>query len=240
MAPRTPIVLEHTTLEQTLAYILSNAAAPTTIVFAGLKNDLFAQLSPPPDPEGTDSPASPTHCPSSAWAVPTLKLLASSRGIKMVFCPDITHLRAYLGTNQHQPDRNDEMCQHGGSQERILALINPIALHRPTSTFSAQGLNRTFAAAVEAAFRSKAKLVIAECNPSSSGAATDVSGEDSEVGERSPNVPAPDLWDEEVSILNVTTKSFGIGGRGWVGRTVKLRAVAGRWCVFQTLAELVE
>lgn len=44
---------------------------------------------------------------------------------------------------------------------------------------------------------------------------------------------ASNPWDDEVSILNVTTKSFGAGERGWVGRTVKVRAVVGRWCVFQ-------
>ena len=40
-------------------------------------------------------------------------------------------------------------------------------------------------------------------------------------------------WDEEVSLLNVTTKSFGAGERGWVGRTVRVRAVVGRWCGFR-------
>ena len=42
-------------------------------------------------------------------------------------------------------------------------------------------------------------------------------------------------WEEEVSILNVTTKSFGAGERGWVGRTVTVRAVVGRWCVFRDM-----
>ena len=52
--------------------------------------------------------------------------------------------------------------------------------------------------------------------------------------EQPPGVTNP--WDEEVSILNVTTKSFGVGERGWVGRTVKLRTVAARWCMFESLA----
>lgn len=39
-------------------------------------------------------------------------------------------------------------------------------------------------------------------------------------------------WDEQLSMLNVTTKTFGIGERGWVGRTVSVRQVAGRWCDF--------
>ena len=32
--------------------------------------------------------------------------------------------------------------------------------------------------------------------------------------------------------MNVTTKSFGAGGPGWVGRTVTVRRVAERWFVF--------
>lgn len=45
------------------------------------------------------------------------------------------------------------------------------------------------------------------------------------------------VWDEEVSILNVTTRSFGAGERGWVGRTVAVSGVVGRWCKFVSLPE---
>lgn len=42
-------------------------------------------------------------------------------------------------------------------------------------------------------------------------------------------------WDEHLSMLNVTTKTFGVGERGWVGRTVTVRQVAARWCRFVRL-----
>ena len=32
-------------------------------------------------------------------------------------------------------------------------------------------------------------------------------------------------WDEEISILNVTTTTFGARERGWVGRTSMIRTV---------------
>ncbi|CAD0089502.1 unnamed protein product [Aureobasidium mustum] len=44
-------------------------------------------------------------------------------------------------------------------------------------------------------------------------------------------------WDADVSMLNITTKTFGTGERGWVGRTVKIRQVAKRWCVFRELED---
>lgn len=47
-------------------------------------------------------------------------------------------------------------------------------------------------------------------------------------GERNGRTASP--WDEDLSMLNVTTKTFGAGERGWVGRTVRIRQVAERWC----------
>jgi hypothetical protein len=88
----------------------------------------------------------------------------------------------------------------------MLAILDPIQLHRPTSAFSAQGLNRTFAVAVEAARHLNVRLVVAE---------TDANA-----------------WSEELSMLNVTTKRLGELS---VGRTVTARAVAERWCTFERL-----
>jgi hypothetical protein len=58
-----------------------------------------------------------------------------------------------------------------------------------------------------------------------------IHGDTSENAQRQSGDP----WEEQVSILNVTTKSFGAGERGWVGRTVKIRTVAERWFVFKTI-----
>ncbi|CAD0088995.1 unnamed protein product [Aureobasidium vineae] len=48
---------------------------------------------------------------------------------------------------------------------------------------------------------------------------------------------ATNSWDQDVSMLNITTKTFGTGERGWVGRTVRIRQVANRWCEFQKLED---
>jgi hypothetical protein len=46
-----------------------------------------------------------------------------------------------------------------------------------------------------------------------------------------------DAWDQDLSMLNITTKTFGAGERAWVGRTVRIRQVAGRWFEFRKLED---
>jgi len=159
---------------------------------------------------------------------PSLRMLATSQKIKLAFCPDISHLRAYLATYKG-PKVSD--------QGSVLAILNPIELHRPTSAFSAQDLNRAFSLAVEAAVRTNSRLLISEVPASRAGTPhpeMHQAGPAADIGaEEPPSAPPVDAWDEEVSILNVTTKSFGAGRRGWFGRTAKIKRVAERWCTFE-------
>jgi hypothetical protein len=163
--------------------------------------------------------------------------LANSRNVKLVFCHDLTHLRAYLATlaipkSLPGSDGSTKSNEQTNTQKPLLAILNPIDIHRFTTAFSAQGLNRTFSLAVEAAHATRSHLLVVEF-PGSQHRETDHADIGYEL--ESETVAVPPLanpWDEEVSILNVTTKSFGAGGRGWVGRTVTIRRIAERWCVF--------
>ncbi|KAK6434077.1 hypothetical protein LTR95_009742 [Oleoguttula sp. CCFEE 5521] len=138
---------------------------------------------------------------SSLLQQPTLRMLATSQTVRLAFCPDVSHLRAYLSVFPAQ----SEASQPPG----MLVLLNPLELHRPTSAFSAQGLNRTFALAIEAASRAGSHLILAE-----SLALPTTSADDEPATNEENAIPLSDPWDEEVSIFNVTTKSFGPGGRG--------------------------
>jgi hypothetical protein len=175
--------------------------------------------------------------------IPTLHQLASSSNVQVTFCSTLSQLQAYLST-YHLRDKyqahSDSTAEHNRSP--TLALVNLIALHKNMASFSAQGLGRTFASAIEAAVRSKAKLLIVEC-PNRAQTSLGFAGEGSDDvvhearEDRFERVPhgndQQDPWEEEVAILNVTTKNFGAGERGWVGRTVKIRRVVERWCVFE-------
>lgn len=184
----------------------------------GLSNDEMAE---------TEPVTAETH---ALLKPPSLSQLANSRNVKLVFCHDLTHLRAYLVTLAIPKPAT--RLEESNQQQPLLAILNPIDVHRFTTSFSAQGLNRTLALAIEAAHATRKHLVMIEfpeCQHRE--AEQDVEGYELE-SDAAPAAASVDLWDQEVSILNVTTKSFGAGGRGWVGRTVTIRRIAERWCVF--------
>ncbi|KAL1302641.1 hypothetical protein AAFC00_003010 [Neodothiora populina] len=199
---------------------------------------------------------------------PTLRFLATSQTVKVSFCPDLTHLLALLASLPYRHINHDDSAsphvargqqQSGGNdgfdrhikRRPILAILNPIRLHKPTSSYSAQGFNRTFASAVETAYLLGQQLVLVEApEQPSTNVANDYDDEeedrpmyDSDHEHKSrdrasqPHEHVSSPWDEQLSMLNVTTKTFGVGDRGWAGRTVSIRQVAQRWCTFVRLEE---
>lgn len=258
MARSRPQVIENIGLTEFVQYIQDNDSRPSIVVVCATKEKFIEQLlaacietsatniSQPTteDDEHIEAvPAKPeTH---DLLKRPSLLQLAHSRTVKLVFCHDIAHLRAYFATlaipkSRIEDDRSSKPNNRANNGASLLAILNPIGAHRYTSAFSAQGLNRTISLAVEAAHATQSRLLMVEI-PSCRFHEEAHADEDYDVGAES--VPAPPLtspWDEEVSILNVTTKSFGAGGRGWVGRTVTIRKIAERWCMFTTFPRQVE
>lgn len=242
MGSQTPLVLEGISLPDFIQYILKSHGTPSILIICSTKGSFLQQLhdSVATDADDDQDTGHPTQY--QQWRNPTLRLLASCRTVKMVFCPELAHLRAYLAARAYRMSTEAEAESATSTSRqsyRTIAILNLIALHKPTSAFSAQGLSRTLAVAVEAAYYTNSRLVLAECpfaKPTT----------DYEDMSELPDMPidgelhdatvlTSNLWDDEVSILNVTTKSFGAGERGWVGRTVSIRAVVGRWCVFQDM-----
>lgn len=134
----------------------------------------------------------------------------------------------------------------------MLAILNLIRMHRPTASYSAQGLHKAIAAAVEAAWQIKHRLVLFEYPESTEAVATirvndhsdpldepmDADNEEADQSSaREVVISVPENpWREQVQILNATTKTFGhVGNRGWMGKTVKIADIAARWCAFTTL-----
>jgi hypothetical protein len=119
----------------------------------------------------------------------------------------------------------------------MLAILNLIRLHRHSSAFSACGLNRSMSVAVEAAYHTGSKLLLAEI-PQSYNQSDDAANPDSSPAADMVDMSTTNPWLEEVSMMNVTTKSFGAGGCGWVGRTITIATIAQRWCSFKALSDL--
>ncbi|KAK3714995.1 hypothetical protein LTR37_007485 [Vermiconidia calcicola] len=234
MANLTPVVLENLNISEFIQHVVVAHSLPSTIIVCSSRDTFLKHMHATLTRTATLDRQNEEGRKHEPWNVPTLRLLASSRTVRMVFCPEVTHLRAYLGTYAHRLSEESKHEVTGSSSQRLLAVLNLIQLHRLTSAFSAQGLYRTFATAVEAAYRTNSRLVVGECSIESSGTST-MDPLVSEVESTPSAAPPTSPWDEHVSILNVTTKSFGVGERGWVGRTVKIRSIAERWCTFQNM-----
>lgn len=242
--PDSPSVLEGVNVAGFVQHVLDKHTAPSTLIVCGSKDDFVKQLHhdlSEPSLATTDD-MSEDRTPSlnprqRLLSKPTLRLLASSRSVSVAFCPELPHLRAYLATLPLQQAQSSTLLAadaKGQPGRRLLGILNPLQLHRPTSSYSAQGINRTFATAVDAAYHTDSQLVLAECTLSIDGQhqshdLVDI-GMDHDAALAAE--PEENIWDVEVSILNVTTKSFGAGERGWMGRTVSIRRIAGRWCRF--------
>ncbi|KAF2152552.1 hypothetical protein K461DRAFT_294207 [Myriangium duriaei CBS 260.36] len=252
----TPIVLDKASLTELLELILNNHGPSSRIVICSTKEVFLSELysaiiqdsieqqqradaGTSNNPINLATQNNPDSPPSSIiqqhhLLTPTLNLLSSSRTLKTAFCPDVPHTLAHLTHLSLQGPAQDTP---GNTTLPILTIVNPISQHRGTISFSAQGLARFFSAAVHTAHVLGAKLVIVECGAPVSEPQQGRDGdEDLFMPPPVENVPES-VWDEEVSMLNVTTKTFGAGQRGWQGRTVQLRRIAERWCEFVVAPE---
>ncbi|KAI9821533.1 MAG: hypothetical protein M1826_000655 [Phylliscum demangeonii] len=200
----------------------------------------------------------PHHCAPTSPApldllTPTIALLYTTSAISLAFCPTVDHLRAYLSVFALEPAAAPGLVHarplptpapapapalspppSTTAAVPALGLFNAVTLHRTTSAheYSAQGISRTFAVAVEAAARTGLRLVIADF-----GAPADV-GAEAEAGA---------CWVEErLPLLNDPGMGMGMGRGGGdmgilgrdmdherIGSTVSIRNVLGRWCDFE-------
>lgn len=213
-----------------------------------------AASSPPPaQQDAADVPHAATSSPSPRRSLPllqpTLQRLCAASKVKVVFCANLPQLHAYLsvlttrGESSISGTDTPARTTGAGAGPRLLAVWDLVKLHRPTLAFSAQGLNKTFAALVDAAQNLGARLLVADSEfESDNGEEPPPPPDQNHIGNDQhgadvSSAPHPQshenrisVWDEQVSMLNVTTKTFGVGESGWVGRTVTIREIAERWC----------
>jgi hypothetical protein len=245
-----PTVLQPSELAAFIQYLLARHAPPTHLIICSSQEVFLAQLQASiahtkdleraeAEERGQSSDkVSRSVSRAHDLLIPTIHQLSTSRTIAVTFCATLAQLQAYLGIYgvKKTTEPVHKRLETLGECVPTLALVNPLAIHKETSSFSAQGLSRTFASAVEAATRSEQKLIIVECPSRVPRAPTDADEDDEIVpvgGGLAHLNDGVEPWDQQVPILNVTTKSFGAGERGWVGRTVLARRIVERWCVFE-------
>jgi hypothetical protein len=148
-----------------------------------------------------------------------LDLLASSQSIKLAFCPSIPTLRAYLSV--FQPPSIALSPTSAPPPPPCLFIVDLLALHHGTSEFTLQGLSRTLASAISAAFQTKSTLTLVEVKDTND--------------QTNPN-RGPRLWDTHVPLLNASIKIRQEGVK-WAGRSVPIRSFARRWFTFDSASE---
>ena len=234
-----PTIIYPLTLPALLRYSLSTQtdSLPTRLVICSSKEAFLLSLAGALQLQDTQD--QPQSRPLQ-FAAPTLYNLLTARHVQVTFCASVQILLAYF-TSLKPTAPSNKLEGNGklGPSERII-LVNPLHLHASTSAFSAQGLSRTFAAAVESGLRVHAQLIVAESQGGStqphSPREHEHENEDDHIGNRQPQVQPEDPWEQEVSILNVSTRKFG--DRPWAGRTVKVKRIARRWFRFHKLDDL--
>ncbi|GIJ86072.1 hypothetical protein Asppvi_004945 [Aspergillus pseudoviridinutans] len=203
-----------------LQHLLSNVADVTVLVICSTREAFLEQL--------YDDVSSHTRDTATKHALLTksLGMLSSSSGIQLAFCPTLEHFRAFISmlSSRSRLEETSTSDRHNNKRP-LMAVLNPIALHLPSSEFSAQGLSRTLATAVEVCNKEAMDLVLCEC-----GGVTE--SVDIECGEA--------LWYVEVPLLNGATRR-GEGEGIWSGRSVPVRRIVQRWFEFddsnRTIAE---
>lgn len=219
-----PVAATSSRLVELINTILKIHTAPTTLVICATRETFLQDLQ---TDLHRDNPES-LH----PLLVPTIHLLATTRTIRLAFTPTLGHLRAYLATYQLAVETLEKSSRLQGlvSLSPMLFIFGLIALHSSSTEFSAQGLSRSVATAVEAANNAGAKLVLAELRKGGENGTMDTGNHivQSETED--------DPWRQQVLLLNGSVR-FGDDSRPWSGRMIEVRTIVGRWCKFEALDE---
>ena len=204
--------------------IIQSYGAPTTVIICSSREDFLEDLQtciqhnhPEADDDNSeDEVSSNLH----TLLVPTIQLIAVTQSVNVAYMPTLAHLRGYLSVYPPTAEtpRHSAAQSKSGSRLSMLVIWGLAALHRSTPEHSAQGLSRTVASAVEAAYMAKQKLTLVE--PAIIGASGNDIGFDEALS---------DPWKEKVPLLNGNSRA---GGRERVLalRAVDVGSVIGRWC----------
>ncbi|KAI1468831.1 uncharacterized protein F4812DRAFT_348144 [Daldinia caldariorum] len=148
-----------------------------------------------------------------------LHQIATSRHIRVVYVPTVTHLRAYLSVFSPDDSRvpvPPAGFNPSGKYAPCIILYGFLEMHRDTSEWSAQGLGDSASAVVELGHRLSWQTIVVE--PRKHGVAS----------------PFEDLLRENVPFLSGGGRRLGPDMEaGWTGRTVEVGRVMKRWFCFQ-------
>lgn len=215
-----PIALASPRLVELIKYIIKAHTIPSTLIICTSRESFLGNL----QAHFHRSDSASLH----PLLVPTIHLLAATRTIRLAFIPTLGHLRAYLATFQStlETATHSSRYQSLGPSSPMLFIFGLVALHHSTNEYSAQGLSRSLALAVEAANNTDGRLVLVEHSKEDENGGLNNDIEENHI-QKEP-------WSDQVPLLN---ESIRLGGedRVWSGRTVEIGRIVGRWCKFEAL-----
>ena len=231
---RTPVALPPLLGIEFLSWLLKYHEGPTTLLICCTREaflaDLQANLQQLPYESSATTPNDGNRGLAHPLLNPTIHLITRCQSIQLVFVPTLPHLRAYLSTYTRPPNSESSplASTRSGYRVPIFAIWGLLYAHRSTAEYSAQGLSRTLAAAVESASLAEQRLVLAEAKIYN-------------IGEQYGDTEAFDVafenpWKEQVPVFSGSIR-FGGEDRVWAGKTIEVGHVLARWCRFVKLSD---
>ncbi|XXG94307.1 hypothetical protein Hte_000561 [Hypoxylon texense] len=218
-----------------LTYILNHDAYPTTLIICSTRADFISSLVDDVHNEtvAKSSPAeSVAEAPEAQREKPEretrqhrflsspLYQVATSRHIRVVYIPTVTHLRAYLSVfSPEESPVPPPPANFKSSRDECprMVLFGFLDMHRDTSEWSAQGLGNSLSTVVELAHRLSWQAAIIESRNRDSSSALE------------------DMLKEHIPFLSGGGRRPGLDSDegGWTGRTVEVGRVMKRWFRFE-------
>ncbi|KAI1332981.1 hypothetical protein F5Y16DRAFT_627 [Xylariaceae sp. FL0255] len=259
-------------LSELISYILHQHTYPTTLIIYSTKAEFLKTLKEDINhqqsiSENKTKDSDDDHHPQQqerhfaekhALLSSPLYQIATSRHIRIVYIPTVTHLRAYLAAfspdeSKIPPPPPPSLSTTGTSGTTTkpsphLIIYGFLALHRDTSEWSAQGIGTTAAALVEVSRRLRWRAVIIEPRRHAHRAGGEAANKDEDEAEggrvidndggrsNGYDVRLEDLLRETCPMLSGGGRKFATTDSDepvWMGRTVETGRVLGRWFRFQ-------
>ncbi|KAL2875708.1 hypothetical protein SGCOL_009019 [Colletotrichum sp. CLE4] len=216
-----PTVLSPASPAELLHYIVTFQPYPTTLLICYQREDFISSLvSDVRKNLSQQNYEQPEDLLPQPLLSATLLQTAIARHIRVLFIPSVTHLRAFLsafGTSDSLTPPPPKVALPGPKSRPppLLLVYGFLDLHRDSSEWSAQGMSSSAAVLIEAARHAEVKFKPVIVEPKGAGGHNDFTSL---------------LRDDAPVLSGSSRRSEGV----WMGRTVEVRRVLGRWFRFQT------
>ena len=224
---RIGIALPPMPISDFITYVLKRHRAPTTLLICSSKEIFLKDLLSSVVETASELQDESSEVSASQHYLlnPTIHLVARSSSVNLVFVPTLPHLRAYLEIYGTSSESASSVAFDPNSDHLVpfLAVWGLVHLHRSTADYSAQGLSRTLASAVEAVSYESHKLVLAEPQ------LTPERGESENPDP--PDTTSDSPWKDRVPLLSGSIR-YGGGERNLAGNTTEIGSILAKWCTF--------